>query len=118
KGRDNSSNVADGVRMAGEKVCPATVSRNGCDLLAGQILSDGPIRVIQSDHPAGKRMRQETGRSQPAHKLQTRPPGKGPRCAKFLCRIWYLCWNLTKVASWFRITCQLRLLFSHKPHLF
>src|SRR5271157_6034029 len=45
----------------GEKVCPAKVSRNGCDLLAGQILSDGPIKMIQSDHPAGKRMRQETG---------------------------------------------------------
>ena len=27
----------------------------------GQILSDGPIRIIQSDHPAGKRMRRRRG---------------------------------------------------------
>jgi hypothetical protein len=27
--------------------------------------------------------------------LSDATPGKGPRCAKFLCRIWYLCWNLT-----------------------
>jgi hypothetical protein len=54
--------------------------------------------MIQSDHLARKRMRRRRG-SQPAHKLQTRPPGKGPRCAKFLCRIWYLCWNLTALRN-------------------
>ena len=47
-------------------------------------LSDGPIRMIQSDHPAGNRMRRRRGWSQPAHKLpDATPPGKGPRCANF-----------------------------------
>jgi hypothetical protein len=36
----------------------AVVVSNDSDLLlpVGQILSDEPIRMIQSDHPAGKRM--------------------------------------------------------------
>src|SRR5271169_3689848 len=55
-------------------------------------------RTYQDDSERSSRRKAneaETGWSQPAHKLQTRPSGKGPRCAKFLCRIWYLCWNLT-----------------------
>jgi hypothetical protein len=30
---------------------------NQCDLLAGQILSDGPIKMIQSDRPGGEQTR-------------------------------------------------------------
>jgi hypothetical protein len=33
------------------------LSQNGCDLLAGQILSDGPIKMIQSDRPGGEQTR-------------------------------------------------------------
>src|SRR5271165_4535738 len=38
-------------------LCPARVSQNGCDLLAGQILSDGPIKMIQSDRLGGEQAR-------------------------------------------------------------
>src|ERR1700693_755431 len=64
--------------------------------------ADSIGRTYQDDSERSSRRKAneaETGWSQPAHKLHTRPPGKGPRCAKFLCRIWYLCWNLTKAAS-------------------
>src|ERR1700737_2399988 len=62
--------------------------------------ADSIGRTYQDDSERSSRRKAneaETGWSQPAHKLQTRPPGKGRRCAKFLCRIWYLCWNLTIV---------------------
>jgi hypothetical protein len=38
-------------------LCPARVSQNGCDLLAEQILLDGPIKMIQSDRLGGEQMR-------------------------------------------------------------
>ena len=46
-------------------LCPARVSQNGCDLLAGQILLDGPIKMIHSDRPGGKQTRRS--RMEPAH---------------------------------------------------
>src|ERR1700719_661868 len=49
----------------------------------GQILSDGPIRMIQSDHPAGKRMRRRRGGANRLINCRRDPPGKGPRCANF-----------------------------------
>src|SRR5271167_4925042 len=66
--------------------------------------ADSIGRTYQDDSERSSRRKAneaETGWSQPAHKLQTRPSGKGPRCAKFLCRIWYLCWNLTTLGASF-----------------
>src|SRR6202045_1908305 len=48
--------------------------------------ADSIGRTYQDDSERSSRRKAneaETGRSQPAHKLQTRPPGKGPRCANF-----------------------------------
>src|SRR5271165_4496963 len=44
-------------RTVRRDLCPARVSQNGCDLLAGQILSDGPIKMIQSDRLGGEQTR-------------------------------------------------------------
>src|ERR1700680_1704077 len=42
----------------------------------GQILSDGPIRMIQSDHPAGKRMRRRRGGANRLTNCRRDPPAK------------------------------------------
>ena len=52
--------------------------------VAGRADSIG--RTYQDDSERSSRRKAneaETGWSQPAHKLQTRPPGKGPRCVNF-----------------------------------
>src|SRR5271166_5662188 len=48
--------------------------------------ADSIGRTYQDDSERSSRRKAneaETGWSQPAHKLQTRPTGKGPRCANF-----------------------------------
>src|ERR1700680_1811695 len=48
--------------------------------------ADSSGRTYQDDSERSSRRKAneaETGWSQPAHKLQTRPPGKGSRCANF-----------------------------------
>ena len=48
--------------------------------------ADSIGRTYQDDSERSSRQKAnevETGWSQPAHQLQTRPPGKGPRCANF-----------------------------------
>jgi hypothetical protein len=48
--------------------------------------ADSIGRTYQDDSERSSRRKAneaETGRSQPVHKLQTPPPGKGPRCANF-----------------------------------
>src|SRR5260370_20420767 len=55
-------------------------------------------RTYQDDSERSSRRKAneaETGWSQPAHKLRTRPPRQRSSLREFLCRIWYLCWNLT-----------------------
>src|SRR5271165_6578168 len=54
--------------------CPARVSRNGWAV--GQILSDGPIRMIQSDHRARKRMRWRRGGANRLINCRRDPPAK------------------------------------------
>jgi len=72
--------VADGVRMAGRSLS----SEGEPERMNGRADSIG--RTYQDDSERSSRRKAneaETGWSQPAHKLQTRPPGKGPRCANF-----------------------------------
>src|SRR6266481_1554675 len=60
--------------------------------------ADSIGRTYQDDSERSSRRKAneaETGWSQPAHKLQTRPPRQRCSLREFLCRIWYLCWNLT-----------------------
>src|SRR6202045_2957298 len=66
----------------------------------GQILSDGPIRMIQSDHPAGKRMRRRRGGANRLINCRRDPPRQRSSLREFLCRICYLCWNLTWLGKW------------------
>jgi hypothetical protein len=49
--------------------------------------------MIQSDRPGGE----QTGRSQRTQKLEIAElnPQRASSSRDFLCRIWYLCWNLT-----------------------
>ena len=60
--------------------------------------ADSIGRTYQDDSERSSRRKAneaETGWSQPAHKLQTRPLPAKVLLPEFLCRIWYLCWNLT-----------------------
>src|SRR4029077_13945907 len=71
--------------------------------------ADSIGRTYQDDSERSSRRKAneaETGWSQPAHKLQTRPPRQRSSLREFLCRIWYLCWNLTIIlcALWHRQT--------------
>jgi hypothetical protein len=68
--------VDDIVWTVRRDLCPARVSQNGCDLLAGQILSDGPIRMIQSDRPGGKRMKRRRGGANRLINCRRDPPAK------------------------------------------
>jgi hypothetical protein len=49
----------------------------------GQILSEGPIRMIQSDHLAGKRMRRRRGGANRLINCRRDPLRQGPRYANF-----------------------------------
>src|ERR1700730_10373876 len=66
---------------------------------AGRADSIGPTYQDDSERSSRRKANEaETGWSQPAHKLQTRPPRQRSSLREFLCRIWYLCWNLTMVS--------------------
>src|ERR1700730_5237620 len=61
----------------------------------------GPTYQDDSERSCRRKANEaETGWSQPAHKLQTRPPRQRSSLREFLCRIWYLCWNLTTLARY------------------
>src|SRR6266481_7505724 len=65
--------------------------------------ADSIGRTYQDDSERSSRRKAneaETGWSQPAHKLQMRPPRQRSSLREFLCRIWYLCWNLTSMWGW------------------
>src|SRR6266481_816845 len=67
--------------------------------------ADSIGRTYQDDSERSSRRKAneaETGWSQPAHKPQTRPPRQRSSLREFLCRIWYLCWNLTKFGDYTR----------------
>jgi hypothetical protein len=68
-------------------------SQNGCDLLAGQILADGPIKIAIA---RAESKRGGEGWSQRTQKLEIAElnPQRASSSRDFLCRIWYLCWNL------------------------
>ena len=70
------------------------------EVLPGSGRADSIGRTYQNDSERSSRRKAneaETGWSQPAHQLQTRPPRQRSSLREFLCRIWYLCWNLTDI---------------------
>jgi hypothetical protein len=83
--------VADGDGWRGEGVS----SEGEPERMSGRADSIG--RTYQDDSERSFRRKAneaETGWSQPAHNCR-RDPRQRSSLREFLCRIWYLCWNLT-----------------------
>src|ERR1700730_4326458 len=84
--------VADGVRMAGEGLSSGGEPE--------RVRFAGRADSIGRTYPAGKRMRRRRGGANRLINCRRDPLWQRSSLREFLCRIWYLCWNLTKVEKY------------------